>query len=163
MSVDSTIFNAILTVSVLLIALIYTERRFRKYDDLANSVSELFRYEEDEEGNPMLDARLVKIIEALGSSIAKSVKFSVLGSISGQARLEKGLKSAMAQDLIDNQMPILNLIGEFLGINTRKYIAKHPEAFIQLMQHFAPALLRFKLGNGSQNSNLENNRYWGFR
>ena len=163
MSVDSTIFNAILTVSVLLIALIYTERRFRKYDDLANSVSQLFRYEEDENGNPMLDARLVKIIESLGSSIAKSLKFSVLGSISGQARLEKGLKSAITQDLIDNQMPILNLIGDFLGINTKKYIAKHPEAFMQLMQHFAPTLLKLKLGNGSQNNPWENNPYWGWK
>jgi len=159
MNVNSTLFNVILAVLVPILVILYTERRFRKYDDLASSVSQLFRYEEDEEGNPMLDARLVKIIEALGSTIAKSLKFSVLGSISGQARLEKGLKSAMTQDLIDNQMPILNLIGDFLGVNTKKYIAKHPEAFLQLMQHFAPAFLKFKLGNNGSQFQY-GNEYW---
>ena len=156
MSVDSTIFNTILTVSVVLIALIYTERRFRKYDSLANSVSQLFRYEEDEDGNPLLDARLVKIIEALGSSVAKSLKFSLLGSISGQARLEKGLKSALTQDIIDQNMPILNLIGDFLGINTKKYIAKHPEAFIQLLQHFGPMLMKMRLSQGNAGGSYPN-------
>jgi len=159
MNVDSTVFNVILAVLVPILVILYTERRFRRYDNLVESALGFLRYEEDEEGNPMLDARLVKIIEALGSTIAKSLKFSVLGSISGQARLEKGLKSAMTQDLIDNQMPILNLIGDFLGINTKKYIAKHPEAFLQLMQHFAPTLLKFKLGNNGSQFQY-GNEYW---
>jgi len=109
----------------------------------------LLRYEEDEEGNPLLDARVVKIIEALGSSLAKSLKFSLLGTISGQARLEKGLKGAIAQDIIEQKLPILNLIGDFLGINTKRYIAKHPEAAMQLFQQFAPMLMKFKFGQGN--------------
>jgi len=121
-----------------------------------DSVGALLRYEEDENGNPMLDARLVKVIEALGSSVAKSLKFSLLGSISGQARLEKGLKGALAQDIVEQNMPILNLVGDFLGINTKKYIAKHPEAFLQLMQQFAPMLMKFKLGQGNSGGNYPN-------
>ena len=104
----------------------------------------------------MLDARVVKFIEALGSSVAKSLKFSLLGSISGQARLEKGLKGALAQDIVEQNMPILNLVGDFLGINTKKYIAKHPEAFLQLMQQFAPMLMKFKLGQGNSGASYPN-------
>jgi len=139
--------NAILTVllAAISIYLVFsTNRKLKKFESLADSVGQLFRYEEDEDGNPLLDARLVKILEALGSSLSKSLKFSFLGSLSGQARLEKGLKSAMTQDLIDNQMPILNLIGDFLGINTKKYIAKHPEAFMQLAQQFLPMIMKSK-------------------
>jgi len=136
--------------------MLWTNKRFQRFERLADSVSELLRYEEDEEGNPMLDARLVKVIEALSSSLAKSLKFSLLGSISGQARLEKGLKAALTQDIIDQNMPILNLIGDFLGINTRKYIAKHPEAFIQLMQQFGPMLMKFRLGQGNSGSSYPN-------
>lgn len=144
---DLAILNAFLTVllAAISIYLVFsTKRQLKKFESLADSVGQLFRYEEDEDGQPLLDARLVKILEALGSSLSKSLKFSFLGSLSGQARLEKGLKSAMTQDLIDNQMPILNLIGDFLGINTKKYIAKHPEAFMQLAQQFLPMIMKSK-------------------
>jgi len=144
---DLAILNAFLTVllAAISIYLVFsTKRQLKKFESLADSVGQLFRYEEDEDGNPLLDARLVKILEALGSSLSKSLKFSFLGSLSGQARLEKGLKSAITQDLIDNQMPILNLIGDFLGINTKKYIAKHPEAFMQLAQQFLPMIMKSK-------------------
>ena len=141
--------------------ILYTERRFRKFDSILDSVGALLRYEEDENGNPMLDARVVKAIEALGSTIAKSLKFSLLGSISGQARLEKGLKGALAQDIVEQNMPILNLVGDFLGINTKKYIAKHPEAFLQLMQQFAPMLMKFKLGQATSASGNYPNPYEG--
>ena len=139
-----------------ILIILYTERRFKRFDSILDSVGALLRYEEDENGNPMLDARLVKVIEALGSSVAKSLKFSLLGSISGQARLEKGLKGALAQDIVEQNMPILNLVGDFLGINTKKYIAKHPEAFLQLMQQFAPMLMKFKLGQGNSGGNYPN-------
>jgi len=139
-----TVFSALATISSIILVMLWTNKRFQRFDRLADCFSELFRYEEDENGNPMLDARLVKIIEALGSSVAKSLKFSLLGSISGQARLEKGLKGAIAQDIVEQNMPILNLIGDFLGINTRKYIAKHPEAAMQLFKHFAPMFMQFK-------------------
>ena len=136
--------------------ILYTERRFRKFDSILDSVGALLRYEEDENGNPMLDARVVKAIEALGSTIAKSLKFSLLGSISGQARLEKGLKGALAQDIVEQNMPILNLVGDFLGINTKKYIAKHPEAFLQLMQQFAPMLMKMRLNQGNSEGTYPN-------
>ena len=144
---DLAILNAILTLflAAISIYLVFsTKRQLKKFESLADSVGQLFRYEEDENGQPLLDARLVQIIQTLGKTISDSLKFSFLGSLSGQARLEKGLKSAMTQDLIDNQMPILNLLGDFLGINTKKYIAKHPEAFMQLAQQFLPMIMKSK-------------------
>ena len=139
--------------------MLWTNKRFQRFERLADSVSDLLRYEEDEEGNPLLDARLVKVIEALGSSLAKSLKFSLLGSLSGQARLEKGLKAAITQDIIDQNMPILNLIGDFLGINTKQYIAKHPEAFIQLMQHFGPMLAKLRVQGFNSGEDVYPNPY----
>ena len=154
---DLAILNAFLTVLLagISIYLVFsTKRQLKKFESLADSVGQVFRYEEDENGQPLLDARLVKILEALGSSLAKSMKFSFLGSLSGQARLEKGLKSALTQDLVDNQMPILNLLGDFLGINTKKYIAKHPEAFMQLAQQFLPLIMKNKFGQAPNNGEL---------
>jgi len=154
---DLAILNAFLTVllaGISIYLVLSTKRQLKKFESLADSVGQFFRYEEDENGQPLLDARLVKILEALGSSLAKSMKFSFLGSLSGQARLEKGLKSALTQDLIDNQMPILNLLGDFLGINTKKYIAKHPEAFMQLAQQFLPLIMKTKLGQAPNNGEL---------
>jgi len=144
------------TVFSVVFVLYWTNKRFQRFENLADSVSDLLRYEEDEQGNPMLDARLVKVIEALGSSLAKSLKFSLLGTISGQARLEKGLKGAIAQDIIEQNLPILNLIGDFLGFNTKKYIAKHPEAALQLFQQFAPMLLKLKSAQGNSPGNYPN-------
>lgn len=143
-----SVVAAILTPIFLVI---YTEKRFRRFDTLLDSASQLLRFEEDENGNVLVDARVAKLVEQFGSAIAKSLKMSFLGSLSGQARLEKGLKSAVAADLIEQRAPLLNLIGDFLGINTKKYIMKHPEAFLQLAQQFAPFLAK-KGGFAPQNN-----------
>lgn len=136
---------------------VYTVRKMNSklevFEELADSVGSLFRYEEDSEGKPMIDARLNKIIgtfsSALSSDMAQSLKMSLLGSLSGPARLDKGLKGAMAQDIVEEKMPMVNLIGDFLGFNTKKYIGKHPEAMMQLGSMIAPMLGNIKLGAGS--------------
>ena len=117
-----------------------------KFEDLADSVGSFLRYEEDEEGKPLIDARLQKILTVGSSALAQSLKMSLLGSLSGPARLEKGLKGAIAQDIVEEKMPMVNLIGDFLGFNTKKYIGKHPEAMMQLGQMLAPMLGKIKLG-----------------
>jgi hypothetical protein len=117
-----------------------------KFEDLADSVGSFLRYEEDEDGKPLIDARLQKILTVGSSALAQSLKMSLLGSLSGPARLEKGLKGAIAQDIVEEKMPMVNLIGDFLGFNTKKYIGKHPEAMMQLGQMLAPMLGKIKLG-----------------
>ena len=132
---------------------VYTVRKMNSklevFEEIAASVGSLFRYEEDSEGKPLIDARLGKIISSFSSGIAQSLKMSLLGSLSGPARLDKGLKGAMAQDIVEEKMPMVNLIGDFLGFNTKKYIGKHPEAMMQLGSMLAPMLGNIKLGAGS--------------
>jgi len=150
-------FLASLTSIIGLFFAIHTVRRMNKklesFEGLAETAQEFLRYEEDEEGNPMIDARLGKMIKMFSSGLATSLKMSMLGALSGPARLDKGLKGAIAQDVVEEKMPMLNLIGDFLGINTKKYIGKHPEAMLQLYQQFAPMLGKMKVGGNSALSN----------
>jgi len=118
-------------------------RKLGEYEPIIQDFAALFRYEETEDGKPMIDARLVKIAEAFSSGIAKSLQASVMGQLSGVARMEKGLKGAIASDIIDEKMPIINLLGDFMGINTKKYITKHPDAMGQILQMAAPAINKF--------------------
>jgi len=121
--------------SLILMSLVslYSVRKLKRFEELGDTVQELFRYEEDEEGNPLLDARIGKMIQTFSSGIAKSIQMSFLGKLSGPARLDKGIKGAMASDIVENKMPIINLVGDIFGVNTSKYIQKHPDAMMQLM------------------------------
>jgi hypothetical protein len=145
----STLLTAIASIFSLLFVILQI-RGFKKevatYKPLAENIASLLRYEESEDGQPLLDVRLVKMVDALSSGIAKSLKMSFLGGLSGNARLEKGLKGAIAQDVIEKKAPIINLVGDFLGFNTQKYVAKHPDALISLVQRFAPQLSQLSLG-----------------
>ena len=132
---------------------VYTVHRMNKklgaFEETADSVGQFFRYEEDEDGNVQLDARAVGMIKAFSSSLATTLKMSVLGSLSGPARLDKGLKGAIAQDIVEEKAPMINLIGDFLGINTKKYISKHPEAMLQLYKQFGPMLGKIGVPGGA--------------
>ena len=121
--------------SLILMSLVsfYSIRKLKRFERLGDKVEELIRYEEDEEGNPQLDVRVVKMIKTFSSSMAQSIQMSILGKLSGPARLDKGLKGAMAADLTENKMPLLGLVGDIFGINVQKYIKTHPDAMMQLM------------------------------
>jgi len=122
--------------------------KLEKFEAVATSVGALFRYQEDDEGEPMIDARLGKLIEVGSAALSKSLRMSFLGGLSGQARVEKGLKGAIALDVVENKMPLINLVGDFMGINTKQYITKHPEALAQIYSMIPPGMLKgFNLGN----------------
>jgi len=123
---------------------VYTERKFRRYDSLVDDFADLLRYEKDDEGNILLDARVTGMIQALSSGMAKSLKMSLLQGLSVNSKLEGGLKTAITTDAINKQMPLLTAVGDFLGINTQEYITKHPDALMQL----APLLKGFMGGRG---------------
>jgi len=90
---------------------------------------------------------IVSLIDAFGSRMAKSLKMSFLQGLGANAKIEKGLKSAMAQDIIEEKMPLLNLAGDILGFNTKQYISKHPDALGQLIQLAGPLLQGGNLGS----------------
>lgn len=140
MSANLTLLSGLLATSASLFGTFFVvysflrlNRKMGKFEELADSVGDLFRYEEDEDGQPQLDARVVKMMQTFGSGISKSIQMSVLGKLSGPARLEKGMKGAMAADIADNAMPMLGLIGDIFGVNTQAYIKKHPDAMMQLV------------------------------
>ena len=106
--------------------------------------------EKGEDGETIIREDAALFIDALGSRVSKSFRMNFLQGLGAQAKIEKGLKSAMTQDIIDQKMPIINLIGEFVGINTKQYISKHPEAIAQLGQIAAPYLQNFQKNNSPQ-------------
>jgi len=88
-----------------------------------------------EDGEINIREDLAMLIDAFGSRMAKSLKMSFLQGLGAQAKIDKGIKGAMAMDVVENKMPILNLIGDVLGFNTKKYISQHPEALAQLIPY----------------------------
>jgi len=152
----SGIIASFVGVLSLLYIIGYTRKMNKKFDpalELVDSVSALFRYETDEQGNIQVDARLANLIKMVGSQMAQSVKMSIMGQLSGPARLDKGLKGAIAADVVEEKMPILNLIGDFMGINTTKYVQKHPEAMLQLAKQFLPQIMGAQQQRNNPGSN----------
>ena len=103
----------------------------KKMQNRIPSIDDFFG--KDAEGHILIDERIGGVIDAFGSRIAQSLKMSFLGNVSGNARLEKGLKGAFAKDIVDNKLPILNLLGDFMGYNVKSYVAKNPDALMQLI------------------------------
>jgi hypothetical protein len=161
----STLATAILSI-LSLFFVIWQIRGFKKtvteLTPLAHRLGSLLRYEEKEDGTVLMDKGLVTLINGLSSGIAKSLKMSFLGGLSGNARLEKGLKGAIAQDVLEKKAPIINLVGDFLGINTSKYVAKHPDAMLQLVQKFAPQLAQLNL-SGNNGVSRSTSKSEGFK
>lgn len=146
----ASVWGIIASLSSFILAiflLLSTNKKLKKFEDLADNVGQLFRYEEGEDGEVLLDARLGKMMSAFSSGIAQSLKMSMLQGLSVQSKLDKGLKGAIASDVVENQMPMISLIGDVLGINTKKYIANHPDALMQL----APMIQAF-MGKIGQNN-----------
>lgn len=146
-----TLLSLFLPILLSLVMVWRLERKISFFEDLGVSIGQLFRYEtqKDDEGNEqvMMDPRLLGIVDALGSRVAKSLKMSFLGQLSGNSRLQKGLKGAITQDFVEKKAPILNLVGDVLGFNTADYITDHPDAIMQLL----PMLGKF-MGNSGHNS-----------
>lgn len=97
-----------------------------------------------EDGETIMREDITMVIDAFGSRIAKSFKMSLLQGLGANAKIEKGLKGAMMQDIVEEKMPLLNLAGDLLGFNTKQYLAKHPDAIMQL----APLAQKFMGGKG---------------
>lgn len=95
----------------------------------------------DEQGNIVMDERVVTLIDAVGSRIFQSGKMSMLQGLSVDSKKMKGLKAAMAQDVVEEKLPLLQIAGDFMGINTKEYIKKYPDAIFQFVQ--IPAVQKF--------------------
>lgn len=130
----------------------YSIWRLEKLESKIPSLDDYVQIDE-ETGEIQIEKRLNALMTGAGASMMKSLKMSFLGQLSGNARLEKGLKGAMAKDIIDNKMPLLSLVGDFLGYNVKQYVAKNPDALMQLISMpQVQGMLANVMGNNSQKS-----------
>jgi len=141
---------------------IYSFREIRRSRALiTDSIPSLSDYiQKGENDEIIMREDLAMVIDGFGSRIAKSLKMSFLQGLGANAKIEKGLKGAMAQDIVENKMPLLNLAGDILGFNTKQYIAKHPDALGQLIQLARPLLQGGNLGSlmtGAPNQTSQGN------
>ena len=95
MNLDLTLLSTILTPILSVIAILWMVKTTRKlnnklaeYEPDIESITSLFRYQEDDDGKPLIDVRLVKLAEAFSSGVAKSLQMSFMGQQSGVARLD---------------------------------------------------------------------------
>jgi len=99
------------------------------------SLDDIVRVNED--GSIDMDNRLQAIVSGVGQTMMQSFKMSAMQGLSVNSKLEKGLKGAIAQDIIEEKLPLLDagagLLKEFTGYNVKKYIAKNPDALMQLI------------------------------
>lgn len=104
------------------------QKRIPKLDDF-------FQIRKNDKGEEQVfvEPKLALILDSLGSRMFQSAKMSMFQGMGVQAKLDKGLKTAFAKDIVDKKIPILSIIGDFAGINVKQYIAKNPDAFLNLL------------------------------
>ena len=129
----------------------FSLRNMNRYNHTFDNLSNLIG--KDEQGNIVMDERIVAVIDAVGSRLFQSAKMSMLQGLSVNSKLEKGLKAAFTKDIIEEKLPLLDagagLLKEFTGYNVKQYIAKNPDALMQLLN--MPQVQGFlaKLGGGN--------------
>lgn len=141
---------------------IFSFLSLRKLNRFENHIPEIDDYiTVHEDGTVEMDKRLMGILQAVGQTLFQSAKFSMMQGLSAQKKLDTGLKSAFAKDIVDNKMPALNLLGDVIGYNVKAYVAKNPDAFFQILQQPAVQQIigQFISGQGQQ-SNGSGQRNW---
>ena len=160
------LFNEILATLSLLIVIFISFLSLRKMNRFEKMIPELDSFVTfNEDGSVNMDPRIVAVIDGVGSRIAQSAKMSMLGGLSGDARLEKGLKGAITQDIIEEKFPLLDagagVLADITGYNVKKYITKNPEALMQLIgmaQKNGINLGAFMGNNGAQGPSQSSGR-----
>ena len=132
------IFETLLALASLLIVVFISFLSLRKMNRFENLIPDLDSFVSfNEDGTVNMDQRIVAVIDGIGSRLFKSAKMSMLQGLSVDAKLEKGLKSAISQDIIEEKFPLLDagagILNDFTGYNVKKYITKNPEALMQLI------------------------------
>lgn len=114
-----------------------------------------FVWQEGEEW--VIDARLGKLIEAVGSRMALSMRQSFFQAQGVEAKLTKNVDKAIGLDIMDTTGigGILDLLG--MG-NTKNMLAKNPRTLGLIVQRVAPLLQNVNFGGASQ-GNQEMGKY----
>ena len=137
-------------------------RKMNRFDRLIPNLDDIVRVNED--GSIDMDNRLQAVISTIGQTMFQSLKMSMLQGLSVNSKLEKGLKGAMAKDIIEEKMPLLDagagILKEFTGFNVKQYIAKNPDALMQLlgMPQVQGLIGQFMGNNGAQGPSQSRSR-----
>lgn len=142
-----TALTSLFAISVTLYAVWQMKRTKQEVMDSIPDFDNLFKIEEvDGRRQIAMDERIVMFIDAFGSRVAQSLKMSFLQGLGADAKLSKGLKTAMTQDILDEKVPLLNLgleiAGDVVGYNVKRYVTKNPEAIGQLISLVAPGVAK---------------------
>jgi len=135
----ATVISLIATMIAVIFPIVLY-RKMAKYDLLAAKANALLDITEDEEGNVHYPKALEVIGKAVGQGVSTSLKMSFLDQSSGDARLDKGMFKAVANDMLDEHLPWLDMVQPILGdaMNVRKFINKNPKGAIRMIQQFGP-------------------------
>lgn len=79
-----------------------------------------------------LKKEAVEALPILASKAAESMKYSLMGQKSGDARLEKGMNEALVSDVINQSNPLIGMIMDQFP-QGKEYLAKHPDALPQIL------------------------------
>lgn len=89
-----------------------------------------------------LKQEAVEAIPIVSSKVAESMKYSIMGKQSGDARLEKGMNEALVSDVVNQKNPMIGMIMDNFP-QAKEYLAKNPNALPQILK----LLERFGGGN----------------
>lgn len=106
-----------------------------------------FVFEKD--GEWVMDARLGKLIDALGSRIAQSGKMSILQGLGADAKNVKAVDKAIGMDMMDASG--IGGILDILGLShVKQILIKNPRSMAIVGQRIAPFLQNMNLGGAPQ-------------
>jgi len=146
--------NTLLALISMLIAVLVPSillRKMRKYDSLAAKADALLDIQVKEDGEIVYPEALSVVGKAVGQGVSESIRMSFLGQASGDKRLDKSMFKAIANDMLDEHLPWLDMLQPVLGdaYNVRKFINKNPKGAIRLVQQFGPMIQQW-LGQQGQ-------------
>ena len=105
--------TSVISVIIAILLSLYIIRQTKRTAALIPSLSDFIQRGED--GETVMREDLALVIDAFGQRMAQGIKMSFLQGLGAQAKIEKGLKSAMAQDILENKMPLFNMIADYAG------------------------------------------------
>ena len=122
---------AVLSLVIVTIVSFLSLRNMNRYNSTFDNLKNLIG--KDQEGNIVVDERIVHVVDLLGSRLFQSAKMSALQGLSVDSKTEKGLLGALGLDIVEDKLPLLEAAGDYLGFNTKAYIKKNPKAIFQLI------------------------------
>ena len=142
----------ILTVASTISLILSSLYAIREIKRAKASIPSLDDFIEQDGETWMVDERLGKLIDALGSRMALSMRQSFFQQQGVAAKLEKNVKKAFSQDLMDQSGigGILDLAG---FSNVKKQLVNNPQTLEQIMRIAGPYLARLQ---GGQNAGANN-------